>query len=194
MDRLWAATLLLGGLLAAVAWWNGLLLSAAVQAPYDTVLIGAALLVLLFAVLAFLGRGMAYVQARSDHIRVATPFLRLKISYRRVRIVHPADFHQLFPPDKASWAQRQFLEPFYGKTALVVELNSLPMSPAALRLFLPAQMLDPKVTGMVFLVKDWMKLSTEIDSLMAAWRQAQNRPSAPSRPAAPGLLGTLKKR
>ncbi len=194
MDRLWGVTLIMGLLLAAVWWWNGYLISAAIHAPYDTLLALAAVFVLIFAALAFLGRSMAYVQARRDHLRVVTPFLQLKISYRRLRTVHPADFHNLFPPSQAKWAEHQFFEPFYGKTALVVELNGFPMSRKALRFFLPKQMFDPQLNGLVLVVKDWMALSTEIDSSHSAWRQAQSPRPGTSQPSPHGLLGTLKKK
>jgi hypothetical protein len=87
--------------------------------------------------------------------------------------VHPTLVQQLFPPGESSWAQRSFLEPFYGKTAVVIELHGYPMSPALLKLFLPAQMFSPQFTGFVILVPDWMKMSTELDSFYGAWLQTQ---------------------
>jgi hypothetical protein len=116
---------------------------------------------------------MGYVQAREDHIRLVTPFVNLKISYQRVRSFHTANFVQLFPPKEASWAQRRFLEPFYGRTALALELSKLPLSKGFLRLFFGPQMFLPTTTGFVLLVEDWLELSTEIDSRMGKWRQGQ---------------------
>jgi hypothetical protein len=122
---------------------------------------------------------VAYLQIYSNYLSVVTPFLRLKISFRRVRSIHPTLVQQLFPPNESSWSQRSFLEPFYGKTAVVVELTDYPMNPALLRLFLPAQMFSPHFIGLVFLVPDWMKLSTELDSVYGAWLQGQGGRAKP---------------
>jgi len=102
-----------------------------------------------------------------------TPFLRLNISFRRMRSAHPALLQQLFPPQSAKWAQRRFLEPFYGKTVLVIELKGYPLSPFLLRLFLPEQMFSTRSEGLVILTDDWMKFSTELDSMHGNWLQAQ---------------------
>jgi hypothetical protein len=134
-----------------------------------------------FALFAFFGRHMAYVQPRSDHLRVVTPFLRLHISYRRVLSAHPSEFSQLFPPQEASWAQRRLLSPFYGQTAVVLELASYPLPPWVLRFFLAPQMFSPHTTALVLLVPDWLRFSTELDSFMGAWQQLQKRRSAARR-------------
>lgn len=169
-DRLWKATLVLGLALAGV-WWQGELgLIIVVPPALDPWIFLAAIVVLVFTLFAMLARNMSYVQARRDHLRVVTPFLRLKVSYRRVRSVHPAEFHQLFPPVEAGWADRRLLAPFYPETAVVVEVIDYPFSPALLRFFLPPQMFYPQMPGFVFVVNDWMTLSTEIDSLRGIYQ------------------------
>ena len=173
MDRLWKATLVLGLLLAGVWWQEAGGIGVVLAAPWDGALFVAALVALAFTLFALVARSMSYVQARSDHLRIVTPFLRLNTSYRRLRSVHPAEFHQLFPPQKTGWASRRFLEPFYGKTAVVVELDGYPMPPLLLRLFLAPQTFYPQTPGYVFMVSDWMALSTEIDSLRGAWLESR---------------------
>jgi hypothetical protein len=84
--------------------------------------------------------------------------------------VHPAEFHQLFPPAAMNWSDRRFLEPYIGRTVVVVELFNYPLSPAVLRFFLPPQFFHPQTIGIVLVVADWMKMSTELDSFRAAWR------------------------
>ncbi len=174
MDRALAAAVLLG-ILIVVAWGWIYFGEPQRMATISIWLIAGGIVALIFAVFAFLARWMAYVQARSDHLRVVTPFLNLKVSYRRVRSVHPADFNQLFPPNQASWSQRNYLEPFFGMTVVVVELSSYPLKRAMLRLFLPKQMFSNGMPGLVFLVPDWMALSTELDSLQGTWVQFQKR-------------------
>jgi hypothetical protein len=178
MDRLWLATLVLGLLLGVIWWWFWAIKPAWVNPEGETWLLAGSIFSLCFALFAFLTRNTAYVQPYRDHLRLVTPFLRLKISYNRIRSVHPSAFQQLFPPAKASWAQRRLLEPFYRKTVVVVDLTSYPMSPYVLRFFLSPQMFSPQSTGFVLLVPDWMDFSTELDSLRSAWGQAKNQPTS----------------
>ena len=175
MDRLWLATLILGLLLGFIWLWFWYSDLPLLTPGNETWLLAGSVVALGFTVFAFLSRTAAYVQPRGDHLRLVTPFLRLNISYRRIRSVHPASFQQLFPPNKVSWAQRSFLEPFFGKTAVVVELTSYPMSPLLLRLFLAPQMFSPQSHGFVFVIPDWMDFSTEIDTFRSAWMQLQSR-------------------
>jgi hypothetical protein len=182
MSRLWAAALVLG-ILLLVAWgWEWFYPTPLLEGGDNIWLAVAGLVSLAFALFAFFGRNMAYVQPRRDHLRLVTPFLRLNISYRRVRNSHPAEFTQLFPPNEASWAQRNLLDPFYGKTSVVVELTAFPMNPRLLRFFLAPQMFSPHSKGLVFLVPDWMEFSTDLDSFHGAWMQTQKRAQRPVTP------------
>jgi len=175
MSRLWVATLVLGFLLLLVWGWEWYFNQPLMRTEASTWLPVAGLVLLVFTLFAFFGRNMAYVQAHRDHLRLVTPFLRTNISYRRVRSAHPVVFQQLFPPKDASWAQRKLFTPFYGKTAVVVELNAFPLSPGVLRLFLAPQMFSPRSKGLVFLVTDWMAFSTELDSFRGTWMQNSDR-------------------
>ncbi len=172
MDRLWVATLFLGIILGSVWLWFWMSDTPLITPGSETWLLAGSVAALGFTAFAFIARRAAYVQPQRDHLRLVTPFLRMNISYRRIRSVHPASFQQLFPPGKASWAQRSFLEPFYGRTAVVIDLTSYPMSPGLLRFFLAPQMFSPQSTGFVFLVPDWMEFSTELDTFRSAQGQA----------------------
>jgi hypothetical protein len=173
MDRLWIATLILGILLGAIWLWFWVSEIPILDPGNEIWLLAGSAAALGFTIFAFVARQAAYVQPHRDHLRLVTPFLRLSISYRRIRSVHPAAFQQLFPPGKASWSQRSFLDPFYGRTAVVVDLISYPMSPFLLRFFLSPQMFSPQSTGFVFVVPDWMSFSTEMDSFRTSWMQSQ---------------------
>lgn len=178
MDRLWIATLILGLLLGAIWLWFWVSDTPILDPGNEIWLLAGSAVSLGFTLFAFISRQAAYVQPRLDHLRLVTPFLRLSISYKRIRNVHPAAFQQLFPPGKASWAQRSLLDPFYGRTVVVVELTSYPMSPFLLRLFLSPQMFSPQSSGFVFVVPDWMAFSTEVDSFRTSWMQARKRRSS----------------
>jgi hypothetical protein len=173
MDRLWGPCLALGLALAA-AWWQASLGRVPrLMPPLDGWAFVAALVTLAFTGFALLARKMSYVQARPDLLRLVTPFLRLNISYRRVRSVSASEFHKLYPRRQAGWGERRFLAPFYGNTAVVVDLFDFPLPPRLLRLFLPLQSFAPNHPGFVFMVADWMALSTEIDTRRAEWQAAQ---------------------
>lgn len=180
MDRLWPPILGLATLLITLWIWSFNTNIHLLDYADSLWLAGAGFVTLCFFVWFFLSRNMAYVQPHRDHLRIVTPFLQLRISYRRLRRVHPSDFHALFPPQKSSWAQRRFLDPFYGQTAVVIELNGYPMPRNFLRLFLAPQMFHQHTTGLVLLVSDWMAFSTELESLRGAWQQSQvKRPNLP---------------
>lgn len=181
MDRLWFATLVLGIVLGAIWLWSWFSETPILDPENEIWLLAGATVAIGFSIFAFIARRAAYVQPRHDHLRLVTPFLRLNISYRRIRSVHPAAFQQLFPPSKASWSQRRFLEPFYGRTAVVVDLISYPMSPTLLRLFLSPQMFSPQSAGLVLMVPDWMSFSTEVDSYRSDWMQAEKRRQSKAR-------------
>ncbi len=181
MERLWVPTFLLGVVLALIWGWGRFSGTQLLEAQVDTLLFAGTVVALAFSLFAFLARAVAYVQVHANYFRIVTPFLNLKVSFRRIRSVYPTSFHQLFPPGDAGWANRRFLEPFFPMTAVVVELNALPLNRGLLRLFLPDQMLLKKPAGLVFLVQDWIEFSTELDSQIGAWQQVLGRQAVSGR-------------
>lgn len=175
MDRIWKSTLVLAivlglaGVLGLIRPINILGLNS------DVWLIATAALALMISIFAFLARYLAYIQPMPNVIKIVTPFLRFQISYRRMRGARPLLVQQVFPKDEASWSQRSFLDEFYGKTAIILDLKGFPLNQMLLRLFLPALMFSPQSTGLVLVVPDWMKLSTEIDSMYGAWLQIHSQ-------------------
>ena len=180
MNRIWPPALLLGLILAAAWSWIQFSGQQLFQNQVDIWLLVGAVVALSVGLFAFLARSMAYVRAYPTHLRIATPFLRFNLSYRRVRSVYPAGFQQLFPPGDASWSEKSFLEPFYAKTAVVLELNSYPLSPGLLRLFLPPQIFSTRKQALICVIDDWMGFSTEIDSFFGSWQQSAGRQRARS--------------
>jgi hypothetical protein len=133
--------------------------------------------VTVFGLVMFVFRNSAYVQPFSDHLRLVTPFLRLNISYRRLRRTSTAQMSALFPPKSLSNWRSEIIEPLARKTALVVELNGFPTSQTTLRFFFSPFFFKDSTPHFVILVEDWMRLSTELESL----RSGSNTPGdAPS--------------
>lgn len=109
-------------------------------------------------------RQIAYIRPFPGYIKLVTPFLRVNISYKRLQKTTTSEMRQLFPPKSLSGWMRDIFEPLAGQTAIILELKSYPIAPFLLRLFLSRFFFKDKTPHFVILVKDWMGLSTEIDS------------------------------
>ncbi len=123
--------------------------------------------VTVFGLVMFAFRNSAYVQLFSDHLRLATPFLRLNISYKRLRRTSSAQMSALFPPKSLSNWRSEIIEPLIQKTAVVIELNGFPTSQTVLRFFFSPFFFKDSTPHFVILVDDWMKFSIELESLRA---------------------------
>jgi len=121
--------------------------------------------VAVFGLVMFAFRNSAYVQPFSDHLRLATPFLRLNISYKRLRRTSPAQMSILFPLKNLSNWRAEIIEPLARKTALVIELNGFPTSQRVLRFFFSPFFFKDSTPHFVILVEDWMKFSAELESM-----------------------------
>lgn len=150
--------------------------------PSEPWLLAGGLASFLFLVLAWIAPRLAYVQPRRDHLLVRTPIYRMKISYRRVVNTRPVDLARMFPPSSIRGSDRRLLRPFYGRTALGVDLRGLPLSKFTLRLFFHRLFLAADGTGLVLVVRDWMALSNQLSSLVDTWRSSQQ-----VRPRGPGI-------
>jgi hypothetical protein len=162
LNRWWPAVFTLGISLLALSWalrswgfedWRWL---ATASVGGLNIFLGLLLLIL---------RKSAYVQPFSDHLRLATPFLRLNISYRRIRRASSANVGALFPRESISSWRAEIIEPLARMTALVIELNGYPMPQSKLRLFLSPFFFKDKSPHFVILVNDWMKFSSELESM-----------------------------
>lgn len=165
MSRWWTAIFTLGLALLALAWavysrgmdqWRWLTLASIGGL---NVFIGLSM---------WLMRKSAYVQPFSDHLRLVTPFLRLNISYKRIRRASSSNMGALFPPGSVSNWRAEIIQPLAKMTALVLELNAYPMSQAQLRLFLSPLFFKDKSPHFVILVDEWMKFSSEMDSMRSS--------------------------
>ncbi len=123
---------------------------------------GAAFLLTIFL---FFMRKVAHIRPYKDHLRIVTPFLRLNISYKRILQTRPTDMISLFPASTLSDWQFDSMKKLLAKTALVVELKSYPMSRSVLKFFLSPFFFKDNTPHFVFLVENWMGLSTELESL-----------------------------
>jgi hypothetical protein len=110
-------------------------------------------------------RYFAYVQPYPTYLKLATPFMRINISYKRIRKTTATEMRYLFPMKSMSWWVREIFSPLATKPALVLELSGYPVSPVLLHLFLYRFFFKDKAPHLVILVEDWMRFSTELDSM-----------------------------
>jgi hypothetical protein len=183
INRWWPAIFTLGLALFALSWalhswgfedWRWLSFTS----------IGG--LCIFLGILLLLTRKSAYVQPFSDHLRLATPFLRLNISYKRFKRASSANMGALFPPQSVSSWRREIIQPLAKMTALVIELTGYPMSQSTLRLFLSPLFFKDKTPHFVILVDDWMRFSAELESMRSGAVQ-----SAPQKKRDNSILSRL---
>lgn len=110
-------------------------------------------------------RYFAYVQPYPTYLKLVTPFMRVNISYKRIHKTTATEMRYIFPLKGVSGSARDVLEDLATKTAIVIDLNGYPISPALLRLFLYRFFFKDKTPHIVILVQDWMRFSSELESM-----------------------------
>jgi hypothetical protein len=176
LNRWWPATLTLALALAAVAWGISRL---PVGRYLVTATLGLAGLTFIVTVFLFIIRTIAYVQPCDTYLRLVTPFLRINISYRRFRGTTTTEMHALFPPKSISGWRREIIAPLASLTAIVINLNGYPVPPMVLRWFLSPFFFKDKTPHLVILVKDWLRFSSELDSMRLSRGRGGSKPARP---------------
>ncbi len=172
MDRWWPVIFFIGLALFALAWPFYSDLYARLTEPWRWMtLAGLGAIVVFISLIMLVMRKSAYVQPFSDHLRLATPFLRMNISYRRIRRTATASMSALFPPKSLRGLKRDIIEPLASMTAVIVELNAMPMSASVLRFFLSPFFFKDRTPHLVLLVQNWMAFSTELESMRVGGTQ-----------------------
>ena len=110
-------------------------------------------------------RFFAYVQPYPTYLKLVTPFIRINISYKRIKKTTSSEMRYLFSMKSMSGWIQEIFSPLANNTAVVIELTGYPISPALLRLFLSRFFFKDKTPHFVILVKDWMRFSSELESM-----------------------------
>jgi hypothetical protein len=147
-------------------------------------------LIILAGLFLLIIRQFAYVQAFPDHLKIVTPFMRVNISYKRLQKTTTAEMRQLFPRKGMSGWVWDIFEPLANKNAVIIELKGYPISPTILRLFLSRFFFKDKTPHFVLLVKDWMRFSSELDS-MRTGMGIESTPSGASKKPKSSILSKL---
>lgn len=165
LNRWWPALLFLSAALFGLAFGVSRTPEGQAQ-PFLVVATGGLGVVVLILALFFLTiRKSAYVQPFHNHLRLVTPFLRLNISYRRFHSATTSEIQALFPPKSLSGWKQGIIAPLASMTAIVINLTGYPAHPFALRFFLSPFFFKDRTPHLVILVSDWMRFSTELESL-----------------------------
>jgi hypothetical protein len=126
---------------------------------------GVGVLAIMVGIFFWVIRFFAYVRPFPTYLKLVTPFMRINISYKRIKKTTATEMRYLFAYKSMSWWVREIFSPLANKTALVIELSSYPVAPAVLRLFLHRFFFKDKTPHLVILVQDWMRFSSELESM-----------------------------
>jgi hypothetical protein len=138
-------------------------------------------------------RKSAYVQPFETHLRLITPFLRMNISYRRIRQASSVEMKHLFPIMKFQGWRRRLMIPLADQTALVLDMRGWPLPHWVLGLFLSPYFFPDKTSRLALLVPKWMDFSMEMEGFRSNWLDAQHEPDKDPQSALLASFSNTKK-
>jgi hypothetical protein len=165
LDRWWPAMLAIGLGMFALAYSEYIRPLSRFIAWRWQLPIAVGILAILVGLFFLIVKHFAYVQVFPTHLKIATPFLRLNISRKRITRTSTSEMRHLFPRKSMSWWIQDIFAPLANQTEVVVELTGYPVSPQLMRRFLSRFFFKDKTPHLVILVKDWIVFSTELESM-----------------------------
>jgi hypothetical protein len=150
--------------------------------PAQDILLGvAAIATFLLWVIVVVQPRLSYVECRADYLVLRIGFLRLIVSYSRVRTTRSVLHGQIHSPQAQPRSRRALARRMAPRQSVAIELTSYPMAFFLLRamthpfLFLGGQ------PGFLFAVEDWMGLDQSIEEARATWLAKRKTPDKPTR-------------
>ena len=176
-------------LLPAEAWIN---VPWVHQHDWIPLLVGLVLLVI--AIVRLIAATVPYVQCSDRHIKIRAPLYQVVFSYKRVHETRPNTLFHMFEKGRLSRGERNFVmdDRYGGQTAVIVEMDSWPMSMRSMRFGLGNLVFATDNRALVLWVADWMTLNREISDYKDRWRERQKQARARTQPA--NLAGNAVKK
>jgi len=165
LNRWWPAMITMGLVMFALAYGEYIDPMAQFIPWRWQLFAGVGALAILVGIFFIVIRNFAYVQPLPNYLKLVTPFLRVNISYKRIKKATPAEMHYLFPRRNLSGWMQDIFAPLANKTAIVIELSAYPISPKLLHIFLSRFFFKDKTPHLVILVEEWMLFSAELESM-----------------------------
>ena len=109
-------------------------------------------------------RRSAYVQPFRDHLRLATPFLKLNISYRRILRQPSARNGGALPACASGRRARDLRASLSSRTVVVLDLTASPSAAQVFGMFLSPFFFPDRTPRLALLVPDWIGFRTELES------------------------------
>jgi hypothetical protein len=135
----------------------------------------------------------AYVQPIVTHLSLNTPFLRMNISYRRIRRASSVEMQHLFPIDRYKGWRRRLLRPLARQTAIVLEMDGWPLPRWVLSLFLSPFFFPDKTSRLALVVPMWMEFSMEMENFRSTWLDSLHEPDSNPQSALLASLSNSKR-
>jgi hypothetical protein len=151
----------------------------------DWVLLIIGLLLLVVAVVRFIATRVPYVQCSDRNIKIRAPLYQVVFSYKRVHETRPNTLFHVFEKGGLSRGERKFVmdDKYGGQTAVIVEMNSWPMSVRSMRFWLGNLVFSSDNRALVLWVEDWMDLNRELSDYKDRWRERQKQARDGDQPA-----------
>jgi hypothetical protein len=136
----------------------------------QSLLLGIAALVALglWLIVSLLPRA-AFVQCLPEYLLLRLGFLRLIVSYSRLRTSRTMQHGQIHPPDAQPRSRRALAKRMASRQCVAMELTSYPMAFFLLRGLAHPFLFLGKEPGFLFAVEDWMGLGRDLDEKHSAW-------------------------
>jgi len=143
---------------------------------FDWLLVPIGVVVLAMAIFRLLAASIPYVQCSERNIKIQAPLYQIVFSYKRVRESRPNTLFHMFEKSKLSRGARNFVlsDQYGGHTAVVIEMNSWPMSMRVMRFWLGRLVFSSDNRALVLWVDDWMALNREISDYKDHWREREH--------------------
>jgi hypothetical protein len=144
---------------------------------FDWLVLVAGVVVLIYAIFRLLAASIPFVQCTERNITIQAPLYRVVFSYKRVRETRPNTLFHMFEDAKLSHGARNFVlsDQYGGHTAVVIEMDSWPMSVRLMRFWLGNLVFSPDSRGLVLWVEDWMTLNRELSDYKDRWRERRKQ-------------------